>query len=189
MAKETQMVEGEVVSGSANTPNNFTQVEKMRRIMELESDIAGSSNAREIVSRIQQNILESNTDDDVFANADISLPSAEDFVDIPTLILGFALSRSSFKEDGGLPAFAIVSAINLNDGQEVNYSIGAESAVTQLFRWEQIQKFSERTVTNEKGDSVQGFGAAIKGKGTASGYTALMYRPLSPAERSRGGIK
>jgi hypothetical protein len=150
-----------------------SSLELAKQKMELEAGVTLNLPA-DFAAAIQERILLAETVEDVFAEADASAVGIENFVDVPHRITGFSLSKSKFTEEGNLPVFAVVEAINLDSGEEVTYSCSAASGLVQLWRFQELDAFP--------------LDCSVKGKSTASGYTVLTYRPLTPGENKRLGI-
>lgn len=160
----------------------MSSVDLMLRQMDLEAGIPGElNNAADIVTRIQASILAGQTDDDVFAAASAGLISAEELVDVPLAVVDYAYNRSGFV-DAAMPVYAVVTAVNLDNTEEFQFSIGAASALTQLHRFEQLKSFKVRRETGEP------LYTAVQSKKTSAGFNALFFRPLSEGERKRLGI-
>lgn len=149
----------------------------MRMVMENEAAFTDVQDKRAIIEGIQAGILAAQSDDEVFEAGEAGLLSGEDMLEKPLAILGYAFNRSGFDE-GGLPVYAVITALDLSqEGKpEVQFSLGGETCLTQLFRWESLERFTERA---KRG----GFLCAIKSKPTKTGNTVLYFRPLTAAEK------
>lgn len=151
-------------------------VEQMKQQQELEAQIPALQSSLDIVERIQAAILAGQSDEDVFEAAAAGLASGENLVDVPLNLLNYTYNKSGF--EAGLPVYAVVSAVNLETGEKIDFSFGASSAIAQLHRFEALKPFKER----------DGLNLAIRSKRTASGYDALYFGPLTPGEKKRVGL-
>jgi hypothetical protein len=157
--------------GKEKAPASALELAKQK--MELEAGVT-LNNPADFAATIQEKILAAATIEDVFAEAEASALGIENFVDIPLELQDFSLSRSKFNEPGQLPVFAVVDAVNLDTGEKVTFSCSAQSALTQLWRFRELESFP--------------LPASVKGRPTAAGYTVLMFRPLTSGENKRLGL-
>lgn len=181
MAKDSNEATG-TATEEAPKVEGMSSVELMRRQMDLEAGIPGElNNAADIVTRIQAQILAGETDDAVFEAASAGLVGAEELVDVPLAVVDYAYNRSGFV-DASMPVYAVVTAVNLDNSEEFQFSIGAASALAQLHRFEQLKSFKVRRETGEP------LLTSVRSKKTSGGFNALFFRPLTEGERKRLGL-
>jgi hypothetical protein len=111
----------------------------------------------EAMSRaIVERIMQAETFDDAFKPQ--NLEAWREYLDVPVLVRGFHLNRSSF--DGqGAPIYAVVDISRLDDGELLTVTCGGRNVLTQLVKM--LEKgWQENPVK-------------LTGRQTGEGYTAL----------------
>lgn len=90
---------------------------------------------QEISATIIDRVLAARSAEEVFALGNQSLPSGQDFVNVPHKVLSIAVRPSGKK--GGLGAYLVIDAVT-RDGESITFGIGAATAVAQYKKLERI---------------------------------------------------
>lgn len=161
---------------SAST--EMTEVQRAWRLMLGRAELR-TFDPSEVSDNVSERILAAQSDEDVFAAAELGLQSGENMVGIPLAILDVQWGRSNFADQpGSAPVFAIVKSLT-SDG-EVTFGIGARSSLVQLFKWEQLEDWADR----RQSDSEKGMVfAKVVSKDTNSGNRIFYFGPVTVGER------
>lgn len=122
------------------TSNGLAVRERIAAVAsELARDPDEASNA--IVARI----LDAASVDDVFGASDTT--TAQEVLGVGLRINGLSLGESSY--DGGLPAYAVLDAVDIGTGKSLTVTCGAASVVAQLIKLHQLGAFPIDVVLRE----------------------------------------
>lgn len=139
---------------------------RIRDVIELEIGLDGA----ELPDRIAEAVMTAETADDVFDAAENGLQTAEEMVGQPLRLVAVKFNRSTF--EGPLGAYAVITSVD-HDGVTHEWKIGGTTAVMQLFKWDQLNKYPLIAVLFAKPSTAN------------PGNTALFFRRPTPGDLAR----
>jgi len=121
-------------------------IERLRK--ELADQRASGTNA------MYDKVMAASTAEEIFEAGESELPSSRDYLGKPLEVLGYRWNLSAI-EDGELPVYQVVEAIDLETGDVVNFGSSANVALRQLIRFAENGLLPFRMALYQKGRSIK----------------------------------
>lgn len=126
----------------------ISNVAQMLKVMGVSATI---DDPAEVQKTIMEGILAAESFDDIFSENIGELESGRNLLGIPLMVTGVRWNSSDFNEDGGLPFYGVVEAVNEETGEKINFSCGSTTAMAQLFRADQLGQWPLHITLKETG--------------------------------------
>lgn len=129
----------------------LTTVNDMLRLMNNEANVATES-ATEIRDQIANTILAAEDIDDIFSGKHGDLQSGRDLVGVLLDLEEVRWNRSDYEDnEASFPFYAVIKGVRRDTGEQINFAVGAGTAMAQLFRADQLHGFPIEGVTIREG--------------------------------------
>jgi hypothetical protein len=155
----------------------------MLRKLALEAEVVASEDKGSFSLQIMEGILNATSAEDVFAAQEQGSLSGKDYVDRPFSLMygGIEWVRSDLEQ--GLPVYARLTVVDMEDGQERTLTCGGQTFVATLHRLMEINYWE---VSDVDSDGVaRTFRFQVKP--TVGGNTVLLLKPyVMPKAISNG---
>lgn len=170
------------------------QIAAMIRDLEVRAQNTSGSDA---AMSIMESILGSDTEEDLFRNAEAGTIASKDFTEIPFRLKldGIAWHRSAegYIQQGQFPIYAMLTVDRIDTGERCVINAGGLSTVAVLFRLSQFELDGSRAEVDKPFSPYADAGGRpfqFVSRPTQSGFSVILLKPVAvEAPKSRARAK